>query len=187
MSTPNSQSDIPTNNNSDLSLCIPRVFPDVTWRLVKDTFELILAKSAVERVDIIPKTADDGTPFNRVFIHLRFWPKNTNAINMRKLLHQANSVKIVYNEPWFWKVFISRLPKPHKPTYPLKPPFIAQASNDELINKFDEKVQIEDKDTVKVVDQKVDETAEWKLGKDPCASCGDEIDGANSYGDNCHE
>ena len=113
---------------SDLSLCIPRVFSNVTWRDVKHTFEFIIGTSSVERVDIIPKTTDDGTPFNRAFIHLRFWPKNNNATNMRHLLNTTNSVKIVYNDPWFWKVSISRISKPLKPLYTPKPPFIHQGS-----------------------------------------------------------
>jgi len=102
-------------NPQHLSLCIPRVFSNITWRQIKETFETLLGKGCVSRVDLISKTTEDGEPFGRVFVHLRYWPKTEVAQAMRKLLvEDGGTAKIVYDEPWFWKVSLSRVPKPER-------------------------------------------------------------------------
>ena len=102
-------------NPQHLSLCIPRVFSNITWRQIKDTFETLLGRGCVARVDLISKTTEDGEPFGRVFVHLRYWPKTETAQAMRKLLiDDGGQAKIVYDDPWFWKVSLSRVPKPER-------------------------------------------------------------------------
>ena len=99
-------------NRSEPSICIPRVFSSVTWRNVKETLEELLGKGCIERVDVIPKTTEEGEAFNRVFIHFRQWPKTEQAQDMRQQLIDGGFVKIVYDDPWYWKCSKSRVPKP---------------------------------------------------------------------------
>jgi len=94
------------------SICIPRTLNNVTWRDVKDVFETILGRGTVERVDIV-QNRRESTPFCRIFVHFRYWPldKPEHAA-MRKRLLDGETVKVVYDNPWFWKCSASRLPKP---------------------------------------------------------------------------
>ena len=103
-----------TMSAKNLSLCIPRVFSNITWKQVKEVFEGLLGKGCVERVDLISKTGESGEQFGRVFVHLRYWPRTEQATSFRKQLIEGGQVKIVYDDPWFWKVSISRVAKPER-------------------------------------------------------------------------
>ena len=94
------------------SICIPRTLNNITWRTVKDTFEHILGEGTVERVDLINDR--NGDPFCKVFVHLRYWPTQGDAVDIRDRLVAGQIVKIVYDTPWFWKCSASRLPKPER-------------------------------------------------------------------------
>ena len=98
-------------NKTEPSICIPRVFSSVTWRDVKETLELVLGKGCV---DVVSKTTDDGEPFGRVFVHFRHWPKTEQAQEMRRQLMDGGFVKIVYDDPWYWKCSKSRVAKPNR-------------------------------------------------------------------------
>ena len=94
------------------SICIPRTLDNVTWRDVKDTFEHILGKGTVERVDIVRRRNDDSA-FCRIFVHMRYWKVDDLTVaEMRNRLIAGETVKVVYNDPWFWKCSASRIPKP---------------------------------------------------------------------------
>jgi hypothetical protein len=73
----------------------------------------------IERIDMVSKTTEQGEKFNRVFIHFRKWASDGNAVIARERLVNGKEIKIVYDEPWFWKVSAYRkdVPKnrePHK-------------------------------------------------------------------------
>jgi len=94
------------------SVCIPRTFSDVTWRKVRDIFEQVVGEKCVERVDMVNKINPRGKPYQCVFIHLKEWPNNDFALQIRERLINGEDIKIVYDEPWFWKCTASRTPKP---------------------------------------------------------------------------
>lgn len=98
-------------NKSNPSLCIPRVFPNITWRRVKDVFE-DLGLGIIDRVDMVNKTNDAGQKFKRVFVHFKKWDTNPDAQAVKDKILSGDFVKIIYDEPWFWKVFMSKAPKP---------------------------------------------------------------------------
>jgi len=105
------------------SICIPRVFKSTTR---KDLYTVIerLDLGAVERIDMVPKTNDRGA-YYKVFIHFKQWNnKNTVALATRTKLLQGEEIKIVYNEPWFWKCTASRVEKPTFRDYTAPPPRI---------------------------------------------------------------
>lgn len=96
------------------SICIPRTLNNVTWRDVKETFEKVLGKGTVERVDIVTRR-DDDSPFCRIFIHMRYWPINEPGVAAwRQTLVDGGEIKVVHNHPWFWKCVASRVAKPDK-------------------------------------------------------------------------
>lgn len=98
------------------SICIPRVFANITKRDIREVFEQVLGREGsspcIERIDLLSRTDQNGTPFGRVFIHLRFWPKTEEAQSIRNRLIAGEQIKIVYDNPWYWKCGASRVPKP---------------------------------------------------------------------------
>ena len=88
-------------------LCIPGVFANIKEERIRRIFaDLDLGE--VERVDIVvpkrPVGADEKeNKFNRVFIHLN-WKQTDQATAARERLLQGKEVKIIYDEPWFWRV-----------------------------------------------------------------------------------
>ena len=99
------------SNNTNPSICIPRVFPNIDWKRVKNVFEE-LGMGEVERVDMINKVNDKGQKFKRVFVHFKKWNDDPTTRQVKSKLLSGDSVKIVYDDPWFWKVFLSHVPKP---------------------------------------------------------------------------
>lgn len=85
------------------SLCIPRVFANIGEDRIRRTFgDLDLGD--IERVDIVSKTTDKGEKYNRVFVHFRRWSNSANANAARERLLNGKEIKIIYDEPWFWKI-----------------------------------------------------------------------------------
>lgn len=96
------------------SLCIPRVFANITRDRIKTVIQE-LNIGEIDRIDLIVKTGVTGEKFQRVFIHLKSWSQSENAIIARQRLLQGKEVKIIYDEPWFWKVSANRsTPSYHK-------------------------------------------------------------------------
>ena len=90
------------------SLCIPRVFANVTRERIAKVFEE-LDLGIIERIDLVSKVGrDNGDKFQRVFIHFRSWGGNSNAIKARERVLQGKEIKIIYDDPWFWKVSANR-------------------------------------------------------------------------------
>ena len=109
-------------NNTLPSICIPRTLSNVTWRDVKKTFEVIMGEECIDRVDVIKDRNNEQ--FCKIFIHMTYWPKKGEAINMRERLLSGETVKIVYEAPWFWKCSASRLPRPNLSNNTKKMPYI---------------------------------------------------------------
>lgn len=86
------------------SLCIPRVFINIDEKRIRGVFDE-LNMGIIERIDIICKTTIKGEKFNRVYVHFKRWfTNNSNANTARERLLNGKDIKIIYDEPWFWKV-----------------------------------------------------------------------------------
>jgi hypothetical protein len=96
------------------TLCIPRVYPNITETRISRVFRE-LDMGTIERIDVVGKSSKEGDKFNRVFIHFRNWNNNENANAARELLLNGKEVKIIYDDPWFWKVSAYREPKERHP------------------------------------------------------------------------
>jgi hypothetical protein len=84
-------------------LCIPRVHRTINETRIRNIFDE-LNMGSIERIDIVSKKNDKDNKFNRVFIHYREWNDTENAIIARERLLQGKEIKIIYDEPWFWKI-----------------------------------------------------------------------------------
>ena len=98
-----SQIDFRTLPNNVPSLCIPRVFANWTEARIRRVFD-DLGMGELQRIDVVSKTTEKGEKFNRVFVHFKRWFANQNADMARERLLNGKEIKIVYDDPWFWKV-----------------------------------------------------------------------------------
>lgn len=98
-------------DKSHPSLCIPRVFSNIHWKRVKSVFEE-LNLGEIDRVDMVNKENAKGEKFKRVFIHFKSWNDTDEAKNVRSKIIDGETVQIIYDEPWFWKVSMSKISKP---------------------------------------------------------------------------
>ena len=95
--------DFRTLPNNVPSLCIPRVFSNWTESRIRRIFD-DLGMGEILRIDVVSKTTEKGEKFNRVFVHFKRWFSNKNADMARERLLNGKEIKIVYDDPWFWKV-----------------------------------------------------------------------------------
>ena len=93
------------------SICIPRVFPNITERRVWAIFEN-LGFGEVEKIDMIERTSKSGDSFKRVFVHFVAWNDSEEARVVRQKLLGEEEVKVVYDEPWYWLLSASKSVRP---------------------------------------------------------------------------
>ena len=95
------------------SLCIPRVFPNITDERVANVIQE-LELGEIDRIDMVERETREGELYQRVFIHFKSW--SSSAEEVRERLVNGEEIKIVYDDPWFWKVSASRSKRPRGPT-----------------------------------------------------------------------
>ena len=96
-----------SENMSGPSLCIPRVFANITDKRVAFVIREV-GLGEIDHIDMVPKTAEDGTKFQRVFIHFKKWNQSEAAQRARERVLSGKDIKIVYDDPWFWKLSANR-------------------------------------------------------------------------------
>ena len=107
-----------SNNNkkvlsvSEPSICIPRVFENIEKKVIWGVFTNLFGSEAIDRIDIVYKDDSRGEKFKRVFVHFKAWPNTYESQLVRRKLVEGKEVKIVYDEPWYWKCTASRIEKP---------------------------------------------------------------------------
>lgn len=110
-----------TENSGDtVSLCIARVFKNIGWRRIKR--HMIEAQLGfIERVDVVPVYKNDKIAFKRAFVHFRknSWNnRNPAAREALDRLRNKETIKLVYEDPWWWNVNISTAPRPDEAPKP---------------------------------------------------------------------
>ena len=93
------------------SICIPRVFPNITRGRVEAIFRN-LGFGELEKVDMVQKTNGKGEKFQRVFVHFKKWADDEQTNQARQMLLSEQEVKVVYDDPWFWKLSASKSTRP---------------------------------------------------------------------------
>lgn len=88
------------------SLCIPRVFSNIPRdRIFRIVDELGLGR--IHGIDMVPKVSDKGEKYNRIFIHFTAWSTSKDAEKARHIALSGGEFKILYDDPYFWKVSAS--------------------------------------------------------------------------------
>ena len=102
---------------SEPSICIPRVFMNIDVSRIKNVFGELFGINNIKQIDVIKNFDKRDKPYNKVFVHFNSWP--IEHIETRNKLLEGKEIKIVYEQPWFWKCSASRINKHKNP-----PPYI---------------------------------------------------------------
>jgi len=104
------------------SMCIPRTFVNITRSHVYKTIN-DLNLGVIDHIDMVRRKNEKGEDFQRVFIHFSKWHSNSVADRARTLLLSGKEIKVIYDDPWFWKISANRSSEraPQKGTYNSKP------------------------------------------------------------------
>lgn len=89
------------------SLCIPRVSVNVTHKDIYNVFNK-LQIGEIHRVDLIERQTTNNDKFKRIFIHFKSWADNETANQMKTRFDSGKDVKIVYDDPWYWKLSVNK-------------------------------------------------------------------------------
>lgn len=93
--------------STNTSLCIPRVNTNINEQKIRKIFD-DLKLGIIDHIDIVKKTTLRGEKFNRVFLHFKKWHDNENANTAYEILMNGKEIKIMYDDPWFWKVSLKK-------------------------------------------------------------------------------
>jgi hypothetical protein len=137
------------------SLCIPRVFMNIDENRIRRIFDE-LNMGEIQRIDVVvTKTTDKGEKFNRVFVHFKRWFANENADMARERLLNGKEIKIIYDDPWFWKVSAYR----EANNAQARPPNVAKLpTHKKACFQFDSDEEITKSTTIKTHYSNIDET-----------------------------
>ena len=106
------------------SICIPRVFANISEGRVAAIFRE-LSFGEIERVDMVQIEREGEEPYQRIFVHFKNWAATEDAIDVRARLLRGDQVKVVYDDPWWWILSASRVPRPEDRKHRERPkPFI---------------------------------------------------------------
>jgi hypothetical protein len=89
----------------NISLCIPRVSSDITKHDIEDVIKP-LGLGEIRNIEILNKKREPNNQKSCVFIHFKKWYSTSNAIKAHSLLTNDKDIKVFYDEPWFWKIYI---------------------------------------------------------------------------------
>jgi len=94
-----------SNMSCPFSICIPRVFGNISNKRIVDTFEN-MRLGLVRDINIIWKTNNDGANYKMAFIHFDKWNDESDAaMNLRKRIEDPNlEARVVYDDPWYWVI-----------------------------------------------------------------------------------
>jgi hypothetical protein len=98
-----------TNKIPPYILCIPRVINTITIDKIHNIFDK-LELGEIDKIDLTTKIDIKGDKYKRVYIHYKKWWENPNSINVQTRLSEGKEIKIIYDDPWFWKVSEYRPP-----------------------------------------------------------------------------
>ena len=90
------------------SLCIPRIDNNTTKDDILNVIkQLRLGK--ISKIDIIYKKNNTKSLHNKAFIHFDHWYYSNPDVNeIKEKILNNQTIKVVYNKPWYWKITLSK-------------------------------------------------------------------------------
>jgi len=104
------------NTQQVLSICIPRVSSITDKKYIKTVFEKIIG--ITYNIQIVFVDIKNDERFKRVFVNIKYNSSSNDKINNIKInnlcerLENGKQLKIVYNDPLYWRCSLSTT-KPH--------------------------------------------------------------------------
>ena len=97
------------DNNNDKTLCIPRTDVNISEQIVRNIFNKLNIGS-IGRIDMVKKQNEKGGQYMRIFVHINKWYNTENAFIAKERLLNGKDIKIIYDDPWFWKISVYKAP-----------------------------------------------------------------------------
>ena len=91
------------------TLCIPRTNVNITEQIVRNIFNKLNIGS-IGRIDMVKKQNEKGGQYMRIFVHINKWYNTENSFIAKERLLNGKDIKIIYDDPWFWKISIYKAP-----------------------------------------------------------------------------
>ena len=91
------------------TLCIPRTDIDISEPFVRNIFNNLNIGN-IGRIDLVKKQNEKGGYYMRIFIHINKWYNTENADIAKERLLNGKDIKIIYDDPWFWKISVYKTP-----------------------------------------------------------------------------
>ena len=142
----------------NISLFIPHVFVDYSEEYIKSMIEEAEI-GCVDHIDLVPKMDMQGTIYNTVYIHFKYWYTGEIAKNFQEEVKNPNKEARIYNhyQHWFWVVLENTTKKHSKHRIDLSEPIksidatasaattdmkIAPGLDDEFVRMIEENRQL---------------------------------------------
>jgi len=126
-------------NQMGVSLCIPRVFNNINHRRIKQWFiKNLRGWGFIDRVDLVPVFKQGEQVHKRAYIHFapgRFNMRadDGNGNNIIDSFIAGDTIQVVYDDPWFWKLSLSRSARPAEAPKPYSNPSISIHRGEEKV------------------------------------------------------
>jgi hypothetical protein len=122
-------------------LCIPRTDANISEPVVRNIFNKLNIGS-IGRIDLVKKQNEKGGQYMRIFIHINKWYNTENANIAKERLLNGKDIKIIYDDPWFWKISVYKAPVSNSDSVPVCPPLPYYKNNN--YDKINDKKEDED-------------------------------------------
>tara|TARA_B110001454_G_scaffold219050_1_gene249524 strand:+ start:2430 stop:2720 length:291 start_codon:yes stop_codon:yes gene_type:complete len=83
--------------SNNIIICIPKVRRTISKKYIFNIFNKFNF-GEIQRIDLVKKYDTQ-----RAFIHYNYWNDNEKISQIKKWLIEGNDIKIIYDEPWYWK------------------------------------------------------------------------------------
>lgn len=123
------------------TLCIPRTNVNISEQIVRNIFNKLNIGS-IGRIDMVKKQNEKGGQYMRIFVHINKWYNTENAFIAKERLFNGKDIKIIYDDPWFWKISVYKAPVSNSGVSDCPPPVYNNKSY--YGNKNDDKKEDDD-------------------------------------------
>lgn len=86
-------------------LCIPKVDNSISS---EDVFKTLVSLNIGYIYKIFEEPFQNKDDYKTFFIKFSWNTKNKHALFLKNKMYEKGSLKLVYNEPWYWKVVESK-------------------------------------------------------------------------------
>lgn len=95
----------PTTLPKYTMLCIPRMQKSISIEYIQQIFNKLNVGKIIKITDMVLR---NDTEYKRILIHIVWATNNPRAIYIQTRLSEGKNIKLVHNNPWYWKVVMGR-------------------------------------------------------------------------------